>query len=333
MNITLHSCFAGQSYEVMVKDDRIIYKDQTIHLNSLVLVEYYRNYTEGWGAFCLYYGNRPFKKVFFNYCKEGKNGEKVADFLLKFIGEERFIDSEKEPNSEKMNLVEEREILFTVNYGENGTQTFSICNQAPSFPGSFFVRQAQTYTGTYHPEKIVYTGATVGGVHTGGIHKEEAYVSTKSSANGNGYIEIVMNSSWKERVDSITLPKRLLKEAKKNPVLAELIKDDKIMLLKPVTYEQSLMMQNAVMGGYNAYSQIDLANILTSRYVSYDQCVEVERFLNRVLVGEFHPELSEVFEKIKETQRKNARGLIGCLAVGWILVAAIISFFVLALNN
>lgn len=215
--------------------------------------------------------------------------------------------------------------LFSADCGEKGKKVFEVYDTWLSETGKFTVTKSQNYSGTYHPEKVVYTGATVGGVHTGGIHKEEAYVSVKSSSNGNGYIEYFDPSIvpiTKVRIDSVTLSERLLNEAKKNPILAEMIVGDTISLIKPFTSEQLQRMQSAVMGGYNAYSQVEIANIQTSRYISYDYCVEVANFLNRALSGEFTPERSEVFEKVAEHKKKQDKQntLIGCLVpLGFVL--------------
>lgn len=37
---------------------------------------------------------------------------------------------------------------------------------------------------TYHPEQLIYTGATVGGVSMGGFHTQEAYISEKYKSSG-----------------------------------------------------------------------------------------------------------------------------------------------------
>lgn len=109
MDIILRSRMAGEYFEVEIKDDRIICKDKTVYLNSLVLVEYNSCLTEdGWGAFTLYYGDDPYSSMFFNFIPvDRKYAKEVADFLLNFVGEERFIDIKKEPNSQKMKFVKE----------------------------------------------------------------------------------------------------------------------------------------------------------------------------------------------------------------------------------
>lgn len=43
-------------------------------------------------------------------------------------------------------------------------------------------------TYSLHPAKLVYTGATVGGIHTGGFHTEEAYYTQRHTKSGNGTV-------------------------------------------------------------------------------------------------------------------------------------------------
>ena len=46
------------------------------------------------------------------------------------------------------------------------------------------VTEVWNHTFNYEPEKIVYTGATVGGVHTGGFHKEGGYHTVSGTSTG-----------------------------------------------------------------------------------------------------------------------------------------------------
>ncbi|MBR2977121.1 MAG: hypothetical protein IKM36_02455 [Oscillospiraceae bacterium] len=50
------------------------------------------------------------------------------------------------------------------------------------------------YSFKYHPEQIVYTGATVGGITTGGFHKEEAYTSV-AGCEWSGKFTLVYNGN------------------------------------------------------------------------------------------------------------------------------------------
>ena len=64
----------------------------------------------------------------------------------------------------------------------------------------------------YEPEKYVYTGVTVGGVTTGGIHKEDSYNYVSNVSNTGRYMLECGDKSFFK----IKLSRDLLKEAKKS---------------------------------------------------------------------------------------------------------------------
>lgn len=79
------------------------------------------------------------------------------------------------------------------------------------------------------PDKLVYTGATVGGVTTGGFHVQKGGVSVSTGA-GTGqwfvsheYASTVNNKPWPSVVSYMVLSERLFFEAQKNPYLKERI--------------------------------------------------------------------------------------------------------------
>lgn len=79
------------------------------------------------------------------------------------------------------------------------------------------------------PDKLVYTGATVGGVTTGGFHVQKGGISVSTGA-GTGkwfvsheYASTVNNKPWPSTVSYIVLSEQLFSEAQKNPYLKERI--------------------------------------------------------------------------------------------------------------
>ena len=227
--------------------------------------------------------------------------------------------------------------LFTANCENDTKRDFSLDDKKIELQGEFWVSKSQNYSATYHPEKLVYTGATVGGVHTGGIHKEEAYVSSSGSYNGRGYIEHFYydTTNTKKRVDSITLSDKLLKEAKKISAIADMIEGNVLLLKKPFSHEQMNVLQGAV-SNYNAFSQVNIANMSTSMHLPYWKCVEAAKFLNKAILGEYNLEAKEISEQLKQKKeirdRKNKVGnFFGCLILllpVLLVLALIISWFI-----
>ncbi|MBQ8649430.1 MAG: hypothetical protein IJ470_05120 [Clostridia bacterium] len=189
--------------------------------------------------------------------------------------------------------------LFTAELSDSKEQVFEFDDEKGFYYLKFTSIMSEDYSGKYHPEKVVYTGATVGGIHTGGIHKEDAYVSVNETDNGRGYVQY-----GKCTVNSVTLSENVLKEAKKNPALNRMINGNRISLIKPFTGEQMQRIQNMSIANYNAYSQIELANMQTSRYIPYNESVEVVNFLNKVLDGDITPEATEILSKMKAISNK-----------------------------
>ena len=227
--------------------------------------------------------------------------------------------------------------LFTANCDGDVNRTFSLDDKNIQLQGKFWVNKSQDYSATYHPEKIVYTGATVGGVHTGGIHKEDAYVSASGSSNGRGYIEHFYYDTTDsiKRVDSVTLSDELLKHAKKISAIEDMIDGNVLLLKKPFSQQQMNMLQGAV-SNYNAFSQVDIANMSTSMHMPYWKCVEAAKFLNSAILGEFNPEAKEISEQLKQKQmardkKTKAGNVFGCLILllpVLLILALIISWFI-----
>ena len=79
------------------------------------------------------------------------------------------------------------------------------------------------------PDKLIYTGATVGGVTTGGFHVQKGGISVSTGA-GTGkwfvsheYASTINNKPWPDTVSYMVLSEQLFSEAQKNPYLKELI--------------------------------------------------------------------------------------------------------------
>lgn len=59
-------------------------------------------------------------------------------------------------------------------------------NKTVSQLSRFYVKEIKYDVYKFHGAKTIYTGATVGGVHTGGFHTESAYMSAHPCHSGNG---------------------------------------------------------------------------------------------------------------------------------------------------
>ena len=173
--------------------------------------------------------------------------------------------------------------------------------------GKFVAEKSQDYTGTYHPEKTIYTGATVGGVHMGGFHTEEAYMHMQGRDNGKGYVKYKTGFGNEEiRIEEVVLTDELLNEAKKISALAPLLEGDTLRLIQPYTMQHLNTFKANMHNG--AYGQVNRININSSRHYPYESISAAVDFLNRALEGAYHPnarvQYADIFAENAKRERK-----------------------------
>lgn len=100
------------------------------------------------------------------------------------------------------------------------------------------VKATENHLLTYHPAQTVYTGATVGGITTGGFHTTEAYHTCSTSKGGKyklvytkNYLEAGMYEFFPPYdIKFIILSPTLLEEAKEHDVIKRFLEKDKLVL-------------------------------------------------------------------------------------------------------
>ena len=91
------------------------------------------------------------------------------------------------------------------------------------------VKQIINYGLQYHPSEIVYTGATVGGVHVGGFHDEGNYYSVNGNSTNKYRLEYYGDGVTNEDfapIDIIRLSPVCLAEAKQNKFISQFVDED-----------------------------------------------------------------------------------------------------------
>lgn len=81
---------------------------------------------------------------------------------------------------------------------------------------------------SYHAPKMVYTGATVGGVTTGGWHEEKAYYSQEVSDSGKSKLKFKGKDGG--TIKKIILTADLIASAKQQSDIKQFLKDDTLEL-------------------------------------------------------------------------------------------------------
>lgn len=83
---------------------------------------------------------------------------------------------------------------------------------------------------TDHPAELVYTGATVGGVHTGGFHVEEAYTSSRNIGSDRYVIWFTSGEDAFIVKQVVLFDDALIREAKAHPQLRQFLQGDTLVL-------------------------------------------------------------------------------------------------------
>ncbi len=110
----------------------------------------------------------------------------------------------------------------------------AVSKQAEINKSVIHIRRYQETSLQYNPAKITYTGATVGGVTTGGLDYQDAYYSVKGGNITNKFI-MYFEKSDKESmiVDEIELSPNLVDKAKKDPNLSKYLRGNVLYITKP----------------------------------------------------------------------------------------------------
>lgn len=97
----------------------------------------------------------------------------------------------------------------------------------------------------YHEAQYVYTGATVGGITTGGIHKTGDYHTIESTSTGKYEIcykdRDIYHNDQLYPIKSIKLTNEMVEKAKKDELLHGFLKDDTLVLEKETNNNGDLM--------------------------------------------------------------------------------------------
>ena len=97
---------------------------------------------------------------------------------------------------------------------DKDTETLTIYKRCKAIRKVIAIKKVYGYTSQYHPSQSIYTGATVGGVHTGGVHKTEAYYTAKRFSTGKFRLEYNNALAFCEgKIETIKLDPSLISSA------------------------------------------------------------------------------------------------------------------------
>lgn len=163
------------------------------------------------------------------------------------------------------------------------------------------VEKAFSVTLDYQPSKAVYTGATVGGITTGGVHYTQAGYTGSATSSGKGEIRVKAGGTNFE-LQVATMGEYAIDKFKRDPEFKRVAINGRILC-----WADSLEAASMLQGFLSATSYQDRANAASAytdeRRLSYDRCKVIAKFLNRVINGQFPVSDEALYGKADELSR------------------------------
>lgn len=108
--------------------------------------------------------------------------------------------------------VKSRDDLYSY---DKATATLTIHKRCDRIGKVVSIEKITDYSLQYHPSQTIYTGATVGGVHTGGFHQTEDYYTAKTFSTDKAKLKYTneLDSLNHGQIDIIKLDSSLVEDA------------------------------------------------------------------------------------------------------------------------
>lgn len=183
---------------------------------------------------------------------------------------------------------------------------YSTVNDGAKIEGQpkITIHKSRTLSYDYHAPKAVYTGATVGGVTTGGVHVTQGGYSERSGYSGNGYLQAEIGSICKE-IDCIRMSEHSMEKFKRDDVFKALVVNKEIRCHSESSGYSSYMSAAALASG-NFATQMTMASMaVDAARIPYAKCVEINNFLDRVMNARYPASDEELYERASTLAKAN----------------------------
>ncbi len=140
---------------------------------------------------------------------------------------------------------------------------------------------------SYHPTKVTYTGATVGGVHTGGFNVDGAHYTKSQSKSGRCAIKFSYATDAKEFVVfKIKLNDRLLNEIRKNEAIKMYLDENDYLVLfnNNSSLSEDLSHYAANTFSSNQYAAMQAQSMAVSdKFLREEECKTIIKWLTNAI--------------------------------------------------
>lgn len=229
---------------------------------------------------------------------ENAEAERKAGIERKAAEEEaarRAVDGELLVSISNSEKAESKEVVVKV-YVRPDHSIYSVVDGGEKIEGAPAINISDgvaIYT-AYHPSQAVYTGATVGGITTGGVHHTKATYSEKAVNRGNGNIEISIKDT-KFRAERIVVSPLTENKFKRDQQFNHYVKNGVIICVQhPAIVDQCIEAARDFSLAYEQRMNL-LAMAADKRRLPYNTCAEIGNLLGRMANAHFPPSDAELY--------------------------------------
>lgn len=176
---------------------------------------------------------------------------------------------------------------------------------------SVHVKKGGYLSYTYSPSEMVYTGVTVGGVHTGGIHQTEECYYEKSHTSGKGYIE-VSTEAEEFTVKRIIMAPHTREQFRRDKAYRDLVDYSGTINCYKNTDIGRRLVDTAIVGDGDIYHRMQLLSMaVDEERLDYGQCIKIANLLGRIINGEYPPDDAVLYANAEALSKADTAQEIG----------------------
>lgn len=163
----------------------------------------------------------------------------------------------------------------------------------------FFVNDSITLDYKYNPGKLIYTGASAGGIHMGGTHYQAPSISERAHSTGKGQVMLGIGEE-SYHIKRAKFPDIVVERFHREPIFKKHYKRGYYSLMASYYIDDGdedamrISLRSGDTYGYTSVATLALSNMLHPKAT----CKEMVSFLERVLRNDFPKSDTEIYESV-----------------------------------
>lgn len=251
------------------------------------------------------------------FYQEAKHCHEQVSAEQKRLEEERRIQQQKDDEEAVRRAVDGQLLASLYDIGHNSKSQISVY-QRPDKSIYYTIGNGQRNEGvpeisvhksgslqyTYHPSQAVYTGATVGGVTTGGVHHTKASLSERVDRSNKGYFEVKAQDTSFE-VNRVELSDYTCNRFARDTSFARYVENKKIVCYDPSVKSSLLTYAANPTSSLSYYDRLSIGSMaLDERRLPFDTSAALARLVGQIIHAQFPPTDEEYYNKAAELAKK-----------------------------